>query len=67
MGYPMNQSEVLNADIATIAKQDPDLLLIAGDLVQGSGYQPAWDEFWRHVAGESNDFASNVPLVNAFG
>ncbi|WP_246464927.1 metallophosphoesterase family protein [Ruania alkalisoli] len=65
--YPMNQADALDANIATIAEQDPDLMLIAGDLVQGSGYQPAWDEFWRHFAGDSSDLASNVPLVTALG
>ncbi|UFU01914.1 metallophosphoesterase [Ruania suaedae] len=65
--YPMNQADALDANIATMAEQDPDLMLIAGDLTQGSGYQPAWDEFWRHFAGESSDFASNVPLVTALG
>ncbi|UFU07915.1 metallophosphoesterase family protein [Ruania halotolerans] len=65
--YPMNQADALDANLATIAEQDPDLLLIAGDLAQGSGYQPAWDEFWRHFAGESSDLASTVPLVTALG
>ncbi|MBE1877621.1 metallophosphoesterase [Myceligenerans sp. TRM 65318] len=65
--YPLTQADALDANIATIAEQDPDLMLIAGDLVQGSGYQPAWDEFWRHFAGESGDLASNVPLVTALG
>ncbi|WP_240930787.1 metallophosphoesterase [Isoptericola sp. BMS4] len=65
--YPMTQADALDANIATIAEQDPDLMLVAGDLTQGSGYQPAWDEFWRHFAGESSDFASNVPLVTAIG
>ena len=65
--YPLSQASALHANITTIAEQDPDLLLIAGDLVQGAGYQPAWDEFWRHFAGELSDLASNVPLVTALG
>lgn len=65
--YPMNQADALDANLDTIAAQDPDLLLIAGDLAQGSGYQPAWDEFWRHFAGESGTLASTVPLVTALG
>lgn len=65
--YPMNQAEALDANLATIAAQEPDLLMIAGDLAQGSGYQPAWDEFWRHFAGEFGTLASTVPLVPALG
>jgi len=65
--YPMNQAQALDANLDTIAAQDPDLLMIAGDLAQGSGYQPAWDEFWRHFAGEFGTLASTVPLVTALG
>lgn len=65
--YPMSQADALVANLDTIAAQDPDLLLVAGDLAQGSGYQPGWDEFWRHFAGEFGDIASTVPLVTALG
>ena len=41
--------------------------MIAGDLSQGAGYQPAWDEFWCHFAGEFTDIASDTPLLPALG
>lgn len=65
--YPMSQAEALIANLDTVAAQEPDLLMVAGDLAQGSGYQPGWDEFWRHFAGEFGDIASTVPIVTALG
>lgn len=65
--YPLDQQTALNENLAHIEAADPDALLIAGDLSQGAGYQPAWDEFWRHFAGEFTDIASTTPLLTALG
>ena len=65
--YPLSQDTAMRENMAAIEAADPDLMLIAGDLVQGAGYQPAWDEFFGYFAGEHGDLASNVPLVTALG
>lgn len=65
--YPLDQSTAFNENLKHIQAADPDLVMMAGDLAQGSGYQPAWDEFFGHVAGEHSDLASNVPLLPALG
>lgn len=65
--YPLDQSTAFNENLKHIQAADPDLVMMAGDLTQGSGYQPAWDEFFGHVAGEHSDLASNVPLLPALG
>ncbi len=65
--YPLDQFTALNQNISWIEKAQPHALIIAGDLTQGAGYQPAWDEFWRHFAGEESDLASNIPLITALG
>lgn len=65
--YPITQQRALVENLGIIAEEDPDLMLVTGDLTQGSGYQPAWDEFWRHFAGEYGTFASGTPLVTAIG
>ncbi|GAA3510684.1 metallophosphoesterase family protein [Georgenia daeguensis] len=65
--YPMDQQRALVENTQWIEKADPDLMLIAGDLAQGSGYQPAWDEFWRHFAGEYGTLATHTPLITALG
>ncbi|MGV2854725.1 metallophosphoesterase family protein [Glutamicibacter sp. AGC13] len=65
--YPLDQSTAFNENLKHIEAADPDLVMMAGDLTQGSGYQPAWDEFFGHVAGEHSDLASSVPLLPALG
>lgn len=65
--YPLDQQTALNENLAHIEAANPDALIIAGDLAQGSGFQPAWDEFWRHFAGEFTDIASTTPLLPALG
>lgn len=65
--YPLNQDRAMRENVAWIEKADPDLMLVVGDLAQGSGYQPAWDEFFGYVAGEHGDLASHTPLVTALG
>jgi len=65
--YPLDQQTALNENLAHIEAANPNALIIAGDLAQGSGFQPAWDEFWRHFAGEFTDIASNTPILPALG
>ena len=65
--YPISQQRALVENLDIIAEEDPDLMLVTGDLTQGSGYQPAWDEFWRHFAGEYGTFAAEIPLLTAIG
>ena len=65
--YPLTQDQAMQANIAAIEEMDPALMLIAGDLTQGSGYQPAWDEFWRYTAGEHSGIAGSIPMVTALG
>ncbi|TBT83548.1 phosphoesterase [Propioniciclava sinopodophylli] len=65
--YPLSQDIAMRENMATIANADPDLILVAGDLAQGSGYQPGWDEFFRYFAGEHGTLASTTPLITALG
>ncbi len=65
--YPLTQDQALQENVGWIEQADPDLLLIAGDLSQGGGYQPAWDEFFGYFAGEHSDLASRTPMVTGLG
>ena len=65
--YPLSQDTAMRENMKHIEAADPDLMMIAGDLSQGSGYQPAWDEFWRYFAGEHGTLASTTPLLTALG
>lgn len=65
--YPVDQTAGFKATIAHVAQLQPDLLLIAGDLVEKGGRQLDWDEFWRHLAGEWSTVAGWVPVIPALG
>lgn len=65
--YPLSQDTAMRQNMAHIEAADPDLMLVAGDLAQGSGYQPGWDEFFRYFAGEHGTLASRTPVLTALG
>lgn len=65
--YALTETQGFTQNLKHIDARGNDFLLIPGDLVQGSGYQPAWDEFFRHVAGEFGDTLTRTPLIAAYG
>jgi hypothetical protein len=65
--YALTETQGFARNLQIVSSRDPDFVLMPGDLVQGSGYQPAWDEFFRHVAGEFGDTFTRIPLIAAYG
>lgn len=65
--YPLTEDEGLRRNLAAIEQRSPDAVLFTGDLVQGGGYQPGWDEFFRSTAGDGGDLLTSVPILPAFG
>ncbi|MGP3955985.1 metallophosphoesterase [Nonomuraea sp. 3N208] len=65
--YPLTEDEGLRVNLATVEERAPDAVLFTGDLVQGGGYQPGWDEFFRHTAGAGGDLLTSVPILPVFG
>ena len=65
--YPLTQDRAFRENLKVVEAQNPDLVMLAGDMTQGGGYQPAWDEFWGYVAGEHGELAGNVPFLTALG
>jgi hypothetical protein len=65
--YALTETQGFMQNLKIIDGRSPDFLLMPGDLVQGSGYQPGWDEFFRHMAGEYGDTLTRVPLIAAYG
>lgn len=65
--YVASQQVGLARNIRVIEKRKPDLILMPGDLVQGGGYQRAWDEFFRHFSGRLSDLLGHYPLLPALG
>ncbi len=61
--YPVDQDSSYRANLATIATRQPDIVAIAGDLVQSGGEQRDWDEFWKLNA----TLAASVPILAAPG
>lgn len=67
--YMVDQSTGYRNNLEVIRSREPDLIFIAGDLVQHGGEQRDWDEFWRHNAGLKliPGLASDIPLMPALG
>lgn len=65
--YPLTEDEGIRANLAVIDRERPDLLLFPGDLVQGGGYQPGWDEWFGYQAGRWSSRLSRTPVLPALG
>jgi hypothetical protein len=65
--YMLTEDEGYFRNLRVVEGRDPDFMLMPGDLVQGGGYQPGWDEFFRHNAGELGNGLSRRPILPALG
>jgi hypothetical protein len=65
--YLVNETESFQENLKVIRERDPDFMLISGDIVQGGGYQRAWDEFFFHMAGKFDVPMTHIPLLPAMG
>ncbi|MEM8777478.1 MAG: metallophosphoesterase [Cyanobacteria bacterium P01_G01_bin.49] len=67
LNYPLTENVGYRNNLEIINSRDPDFMVMPGDLVQGGGYQPGWDEFFRHNAGEFDSGLSEYPILPALG
>jgi 3',5'-cyclic AMP phosphodiesterase CpdA len=65
--YFLSEQKGYAENLKIINSRDIDFMVMPGDLVQGGGYQPGWDEFFRHNAGEFDQGFSKYPVVPSFG
>ncbi|MFC3199446.1 metallophosphoesterase [Parapedobacter deserti] len=65
--YLLTETEGLIANLRHVKSEQPDFVMIAGDIVQGGGYQRAWDEFFFHTAGKFDDVFGGTVLLPALG
>ena len=65
--YFLTEQKGFAENLKVIRERKPDFVVMPGDLVQGSGYMPAWDEFWRHTAGDFDQVFTKFPIVPALG
>lgn len=64
--YLVDQTQGLADNLAVVRSRAPDLVTIAGDLVEVGGEQEDWDELWRQL-GRAADLPAHVPIVAAPG
>ncbi|ACB52840.1 hypothetical protein cce_3492 [Crocosphaera subtropica ATCC 51142] len=67
LNYPLTENVGYRNNLEIINSREPDFMMMPGDLIQGGGYQPAWDEFFRHNAGEFDSGLSEYPILPALG
>lgn len=65
--YLLTETQGYSENLRYIQSYNADFINMPGDLVQGGGYQIAWDEFFRHNAGSFDDPLGSVPLLPALG
>ncbi len=65
--YLLSEKVGYAENLKIINSRNPDFMIMPGDLVQGGAYQPGWDEFFRHNAGEFDKGLSKYPIIPAIG
>ncbi|TFD45944.1 LPXTG cell wall anchor domain-containing protein [Cryobacterium frigoriphilum] len=67
VNYMLTEDQAMKLNNEIIAEQEPDLLLLAGDLVERGSSQSHWDEFFRYFAGDNGHLLDSVPLITSLG
>ncbi|PPD20348.1 MAG: metallophosphoesterase [Methylomonas sp.] len=65
--YALTETEGYKHNLAIVDSRNPDFIVMPGDLVQGGGYQPGWDEFFKHNAGAFDDVLTKRAIIPALG
>jgi hypothetical protein len=65
--YFLTEEKGYSENLKIINSRDPNFIIMPGDLVQGAGYQPAWDEFFRQNAGVNGAGLSSYAIIPALG
>lgn len=65
--YFLTETQGYTSSLEIINARNPNFIMMPGDLVQGGGYMPGWDEFWRHNAGQFGSGLSSYPIIPALG
>jgi 3',5'-cyclic AMP phosphodiesterase CpdA len=67
--YLIDQTLGYKNNLDVIKRSQPDLVFIAGDLVETGGEQRDWDEFWLHNTNQESEhsIAGEIPLMTALG
>jgi hypothetical protein len=61
--YLVDQDSGYRANLAEIARAQPDFVVVPGDLVETGGEQRDWDEFWLC----NRQLSRSIPIVGVLG
>lgn len=67
VNYPVTEDEAQRLNNEIIAEQDPDMILLAGDLTERSSWQTHWDEWFRYFAGDQGQLLESIPIFTSPG
>ena len=67
--YLIDQTSGYQNNLEAIRLRRPDIIFIAGDLVEAGGEQRDWDEFWLHNTDPTGEksIAGEIPVMTALG
>ncbi len=67
--YLIDQTTGYQNNLDMIKSRNPDIIFIAGDLVESGGEQRDWDEFWQHNTNQNNEksIAGEIPIMATLG
>jgi hypothetical protein len=65
--YALTEDEGYRRNLEVVNSRKVDFMMMPGDLVQGGGYQPGWDEFFLQNAGAVGSGLSSYPILPALG
>jgi hypothetical protein len=67
--YLVDQTSGYQNNLNVIKSRKPDIIFIAGDLVESGGEQRDWDEFWRHNTSQNSEqsIADEITIMPALG
>lgn len=67
LNYMLTEDMAQEYNNQIINDQDPDLVLLAGDLVEQGSSQTHWDEFFTYFSGDRGNILDDTPLFTSLG
>lgn len=67
LNYMLTEDQGQYWNNQVIAERSPDLLLLAGDIVERGSSQTHWDEWFDYFAGDKGVLLDDTPIVTSLG
>ncbi|WP_054953573.1 purple acid phosphatase family protein [Flaviflexus massiliensis] len=67
VNYPVTEDDAQRLNNMIIEEQDPDMIILAGDLTERSSWQTHWDEWFRYFAGDQGQVLDSIPIFTSPG